>query len=414
VQSCRIKNPTKIIGNKNKPRRKLISKKFNGKILNNNQRHLIYQSIRKQLDNVNKTNIVVNLSNRKLSLIENSTLNKGLNFCITNDNKNYINRNIDSDIKRFNRTLQIRFIFDKDNDNKIEKFTGNPLWNPPKRKCSPAISGYTNFLQKEIKKLIKINKIKHNISKKERIALKSLREDTNILIQKADKGGSIVILNTLDYVNKIDIMLSDVNTYTETAAVDLVKAKSCADSIILNLYANDFISKKQKNFLTRCKPKLPILYGLPKIHKNNWPLRPIVSQIDSPAYKLNKYLDYLLTTAEKSIPNLLQDTTRFLQIINSLDTVPPDCILFTIDVTSLYTVLPHDLVIHYVTEMYIETVNNWHIYTPDVSPIPDYCIKEIIKIILSQNFFSFDNKTYLQNYGITMGAPSSVKLANIT
>ena len=208
-------------------------------------------------------------------------------------------------------------------------------------------------------------------------------------------------------------MLSDAITYTEIPSIDLSEAKSQIDGIIEHLYSYDYISKKQKKFLTNCTPKAPILYGLPKIHKENWPLRPIVSQIDSPAYKLNKYLDYLLTTAGRCIPNLLQDTTKFLQIVNALQPIPDNCILFTIDVTSLYTVLPHDLVINYVEEMYSETLCNWNKYTPDIRPIPGNLIKEIIKVILNQTFFSFNNKTYLQNYGITMGAPSSVKLANI-
>ena len=396
-------------------RRRLYSKNYRNKtILNKSQRHRIYNSISRQIDNVNKINIVVNLSNRKLSLIETSTLNKGLNFCISNSSTANVNKNVDNDIKRFTRTLQLRFMFDDDQSvDDIEKFTGNPDWNPPKRKCSTDINGYANYLRKEIKKLIVVNKTKHNISRKERDALQRLSKDKNILIQKADKGGSIVVLNTVDYENKMLNMLNDAVTYTEIPTINLNDATSQIDGIIGRLFNHDYISKKQKNHLARCNPKIPILYGLPKIHKNNWPLRPIVSQIDSPAYKLNKYLDYLLTTAEKCIPNLLQDTTKFLQIINVLQPIPDNSILFTIDVTSLYTVLPHDLVINYVEEMYTETLCNWNRYTPDIRPIPGTLVKEIIKIILNQTFFSFSNKTYLQNYGITMGAPSSVKLANI-
>ena len=400
---------------RNRRRRRLNSKNYNNKtILNRNQRHKIYNSISRQINKINKINIVVNLSNRKLSVIETSTLNKGLNFCISNNSKANINKNIDNDIKRFTRALQLKFMFDDDQSvNDIEKFTGNPEWNPPQSKCSPEINGYTNYLQQEIKNLITKNKTKHNISRKERAALQTLSKDKSILVQKADKGGSIVVLNTVDYENKMHIMLTDAITYTEIPSISLSDAKNQINGIIEQLYDYEYISKKQKKFLVRCTPKIPILYGLPKIHKNNWPLRPIVSQIDSPAYKLNKYLDYLLTTAEKCIPNLLQDTTKFLQIINTLQPIPENCFLFTIDVTSLYTVLPHELVVNYVEEMYTETLGNWHKYTPDIRPIPGNFIKKIIKIILDQTFFSFNNKTYLQNYGITMGAPSSVKLANI-
>ena len=399
-----------------KHRRRLFSKNdyyYNNATLNRNQHNRRYKKITRQIENINKTNIVVNLSNRKLSVSEISTLNKGLNFCISNNRKTSISKDVDNDVKKFTRTLQLRHMFDDRSVKGIEKFTGNPNWEPPKSKCSPEITGYTNYLKKEIKNLITLNKTKHNISRKEREILQTLRNDKNILIQKADKGGSIVVLNTKDYVNKMLNMLSDPVTYTEIPSINLNNAKNEIDKIIEHLFSYDFISRKQKKFFTSCTPKIPILYGLPKIHKNNWPLRPIVSQINSPAYKLNKYLDYLLTTAEKGIPNLLQDTTKFLQIVNNLQPLPDNCILFTIDVTSLYTVLPHDLVINYVEEMYTETLDNWNEYTPDIRPIPGTLIKEIIRVILNQTFFTFNDKTYLQNYGITMGAPSSVKLANI-
>jgi hypothetical protein len=265
-----------------------------------------------------------------------------------------------------------------------------------------------------VRKLFFQNKTKQNLSKFDRKALLTLSNDKNIIIKKADKGGSIAVINSEMYKNKMLIMLADAKTYTLTDDIDLNKAKKEVDSIVDKLLALKFIEKSQKRFLTQCVPKLPILYGLPKIHKNNWPLRPIVSQINSPAYRLNKYVDYLLTTAEKSIPNLLQDTTRFLQHVGSLPLLNQDSVLFTIDVTSLYTVLPHSMVIEYVGAMYKETLNNWIVFTPDIAPIPVELLQIVIRIILSQTFFQFDNKSYLQNYGITMGAPSSVKLANIT
>lgn len=367
-----------------------------------------------QTNNINKTNIVVNISKRKLSAIEVDVLNKGLNFCITSNNNINDGKILDEDINKFNRTLQLKYMFGDNTDKKQEKFSGNPKWKPPQSKCSLAIAGFTNYLKLNIKKMIKNNKIKHNISRMEREALKTLKTDKTITIQKADKGGSIVILDTETYNNKMLEMLKDPITYTQIDNLDLTKAKQQVDSVIIDLFINEYITKKQKQFLIRDTPKLPKLYGLPKIHKPNNPMRPIVSQIDSPAYYLNKYLDYLLTTAEKSIPNLLQDTTKFLQIISALGPLPTNSILFTIDVTSLYTVLPHALVINYVEEFYTETLKDWMQYTPDIKPIPGENLKQIINIILQQTFFQFNDNNYIQNYGITMGAPASVKLANIT
>ena len=33
------------------------------------------------------------------------------------------------------------------------------------------------------------------------------------------------------------------------------------------------------------------LYGLCKVHKDNYPLRPVISMLNTPEYKLAKYMD---------------------------------------------------------------------------------------------------------------------------
>ena len=70
------------------------------------------------------------------------------------------------------------------------------------------------------------------------------------------------------------------------------------------------------------------------------------------------------------------------------------------------------MILNHVVAMYTETKHNW--LTPDIKPIPDSLLRHIIQIVLKQTFFEFNNQLFTQNYGITMGAPSSVKLANIT
>ena len=356
----------------------------------------------------------MNLSNKKLNLCELSILNKGLNFCISETNKDKIATKMKSEIKHFIRNLQIKQMFEDKNNTNREPFTGNPGWKPPRTKCHQALTALTDILEEDIDKLIHKNKLKRNISQIERKTILNLRNDKNIIIKRADKGGCIVVMDTQSYLSKMNTMLSDTTTYT-TTTVDINNAKKQVDNIITKLLNIKLISDKQCSYLQRNTPKLPSIYGLPKIHKPNCPLRPIVSQINSPSYKLNKYLDYLLTTAEKCIPYLLPDTTKYLQYINALPIFTEHKpLLFSLDVTSLYTVLPHNMCIEYVNEMYLETLSHWDTYTPDIKPIPSSMLKEIIKIILDQTFFEFNDITFKQNYGITMGAPSSVKIANIT
>ncbi|KAG8236617.1 hypothetical protein J437_LFUL012809 [Ladona fulva] len=71
-------------------------------------------------------------------------------------------------------------------------------------------------------------------------------------------------------------------------------------------------------------PVPPRLYGLPKIHKEGVPLRPIVSAINSPNYLLARYLAKLLTPhVGKSIRHV-KNSAEFVKTISQLKLDPTD------------------------------------------------------------------------------------------
>jgi len=58
-----------------------------------------------------------------------------------------------------------------------------------------------------------------------------------------------------------------------------------ADDIIYQLLLDNYINKKQAAHLTNFTPQDAIFYGIPKVHKDDVLLRPIVSQINGPTMK---------------------------------------------------------------------------------------------------------------------------------
>ena len=60
------------------------------------------------------------------------------------------------------------------------------------------------------------------------------------------------------------------------------------------LWNNSSISKEIKEKIWPCGSKAGVLYGLPKIHKDGAPIRPIISNIGTYNYKLAKYLDSII------------------------------------------------------------------------------------------------------------------------
>ena len=50
----------------------------------------------------------------------------------------------------------------------------------------------------------------------EHLALKDLIENRDLVIQKADKGNTVVILNKNDYISKLKVILSDSSKFDTT------------------------------------------------------------------------------------------------------------------------------------------------------------------------------------------------------
>jgi hypothetical protein len=74
----------------------------------------------------------------------------------------------------------------------------------------------------------------------------------------------------------------------------------------------DFPEKVAKKLITHALVP-PRLYGLPKIHKKDVPLRPIVNCIASPMYLLMKHLTGLLSPFVKQTAHHIKNSKAFIQ-----------------------------------------------------------------------------------------------------
>lgn len=82
-------------------------------------------------------------------------------------------------------------------------------------------------------------------------------------------------------------------------------------------------------------------YLLPKIHKVNNPGRPIVSGIDSPTDCISHTIDRILRPFVAKLPSHIKDTRDFIGKLEKFGPLHEDDIMVTIDVSSLYTSIPH-------------------------------------------------------------------------
>ena len=195
-------------------------------------------------------------------------------------------------------------------------------------------------LRAEVTKCIKkAKRPASNISKGEFKTLQELKADTDITILPADKGRSTVILNTKEYEHKMSTLLSDINTYEVLQKDPTPKFKRELTEMIRRWQREGPIPTPLKHFIYPTSEEIPKMYGLPKIHKANVPLRPIVASRGSLAYNASSALADILGPLVGKSERHIKNSGDFVDNINNLE-VPPGQKLISYDVSALFTSIP--------------------------------------------------------------------------
>ena len=185
-------------------------------------------------------------------------------------------------------------------------------------------------------------KPKHdNLTKADRGALQNLKKRDDIIIKPADKGSAVVVMDREHYISEAERQLNDSNFYTSLDHDPTLEYAKQVSDVVGEMLTEGLISEKNFNYLLVDQPKAGRFYLLPKIHKAGNPGRPIVSANGHPTEKISEFVDLHLQPHVQNLPSYLQDTTDFLRKQDALGPLPPDTLLVSMDVTLLYTNIPH-------------------------------------------------------------------------
>ena len=149
--------------------------------------------------------------------------------------------------------------------------------------------------------------------------MKELHMNNDIVIKPADKGGSIVIMNTKDYIAEAESQLNNPDHYEKLQEDPTHKFNTYIRNLINQAWRLNIIGDTTYNNLKTKNPRIPTFYLLPKIHKENNPGRPIVNGIGSVTEKISAYVDTFLRRFAPRIPSYIKDTTHFLNILKHLE-----------------------------------------------------------------------------------------------
>ena len=312
----------------------------------------------------------MNLSSKQLTDYENSVLLKGMNYCVTP------------------KSLPIKEIVAN-----VEQAI-KPL---PKEQADTIRAKVSLTLQNA-----KIPK--DNLSKQERISLTKLKKDETVMILPADKGRTTVILDKDDYIKKCyEHINNGPYKLLKRDPTEIIKRET--RSILLALNKEGFIPDMLYYRLRPSDTPPPRFYGLPKVHKQGIPIRPIVSCTGTPLYNLSKHIASILSNYTKS--DHCKNSQEFSQYIRNL-TIEEDECMVSFDVVSLYTNVPISDTLDIIRELLLnddEYENKTH--------IPIDKLMSLIEIVLTKTWYLFDGKYFSQTDGVAMGGPTSSVVAEI-
>ena len=232
-----------------------------------------------------------------------------------------------------------------------------------------------------------------------------LAKDKSIIISKSDKGNAVVLQNVKDYKLKINKLLETDGKFVTLRRNPTRTREEELQKQLRILRSAEKIDLPTFKKIYPCGSRPGVLYGLPKIHKEGTPLRPIISAIKTYNYNLAKYLDKILKPLVDSKYTLI-DTYDFVNKISHLNTVLHRY-LVSFDVESLFTNVPTLETIELILDLaFPADTTRFHELTRED-------LKELLIICTQQSHFQFNGKYYDQIDGVAMGSPLGPLFANV-
>ena len=143
------------------------------------------------------------------------------------------------------------------------------------------------------------------------------------------------------------------------------------------------ITQKTSSYLTTDIDRTQQFYLLPKIHKdiNNPPGRPIVSGGGGPTEKISQFVDHFIGPLVPLSRSYIRDSTHMINILLDFKTTP-NMLLCILDITSLYTNIPHD--------EGVQAIKEFLAIHRDIQALPhNSYIVELLQVVLTNNYFEF-------------------------
>jgi len=310
--------------------------------------------------------------------------------------------------ERFARTVRIRWQFREKPSNQefIPKFhVSNPFWEP--QPASAAIElGLDNAMA------VIDSQVGHALATMATQAprqrnlnwnrVQDYLEENQLLVKLTDKNLGLAAFPKQWYIEEIHKMLADSQTYLKVDYIDM-------EELLVTLH--DELPKWQlpqsmERFVReKTTTTIPEFHAIPKVHKNPWALRPIVPSHSWVTSRLSEVIDHLCRPILDKLPWIVDSSKKVINNLSKIQIGLEDVWICTGDVVAFYTNIN--------ARGCARTVAGaWARYFPD-SKIDKRNISHMIRYVMENNYFSFQDSIWKQTEGLAMGTSCAPVLANI-
>ena len=221
-----------------------------------------------------------------------------------------------------------------------------------------------------------------------------------------DKWVSLVVMDKEEYISKAQALM-DQPEYKSIPADPTTRYKNKLISILMSIQAEGGMNEVTYRRLYPTGDSSPKFYGLPKVHKQGMPLKPIVSSTGAVTYQTAKELSKILKPLVGKSPHHAHNNEEFLHHLKGIQ-LGLDEVIISYDVKALFTSVPIQPALTIITKLLEED--------PGLQERTSMTVKNIICLLefyLRSTYFTFQSQYYEQVEGVAMGSPISQIVANL-
>lgn len=171
-----------------------------------------------------------------------------------------------------------------------------------------------------------------------------LKENEDLLIIKSDKGGVTIIMDRVKYNEGIEDLLNSDNNFKRLNRDPTLTVQTKANAIISELVKLKSITPEEGKTMKIYNAIAPKIYGNPKVHKEGYPLRPIISSVQGPTIHVAKYIATILKKAYNTDNDYyISDSIHFSKLVNNLK-IPDNHVLISLDVVNFFGNLTKNII----------------------------------------------------------------------